>query len=112
MSAHPSAAALRAHGVMFVRDERSCVTGLRGPKAVVAAAAREIARRADLLAPQLRGALRVPGVPMLPGAPAAAPRRGLCLHCGEPLEPPFSDGGCDLCHAAIWRALRARAEAA
>lgn len=104
MSAHPSARALRAHGVVFVRDALHRVVALRGPTAVARAAAREVARRAAIFAPQLR-ALGAPA-PALPGVGDVPRRRGLCLHCGEPLEAPQTDGGCDVCHAAIWRVLR------
>lgn len=108
MSAHPNAHELLQHGLVFVRDGVGHVVGLRGPKAVTAAAAREIARRADLFAPQVL--LLGPGrVPVLPGV---EPARGTCCNCGEALEYPFTGGGCDLCHAALWRAVRTKTEAA
>ena len=107
MSARPTAHELLAHGLEFVRDDVGHITGLRGPKAVTAAAAREIARRAEIFEPQV--CCLGPGrVPVLPGA---KPARGACCNCGETLEPPFTGGGCDLCHAALWRAVRTKTEA-
>lgn len=110
MSVRPTARELLALGLEFVRDTRGIITGLRGPKAVTAAAAREIALRAEIFAPQLYR-LDFSGVPRLPGVVDVPTRAGLCCHCGEPLEPPFTDGGCDLCHAGIQRVVRTRAEA-
>ena len=106
-AAHPNARELLQHGLVFVRDGIGHVVSLRGPKAVTAAAAREIARRAAAFAPQVL--LSGPGrVPALPGAVLVP---GACCHCGEALEPPFTGGGCDLCHAALWRAVRTKTEA-
>lgn len=110
-AAHPNARELLQHGLVFVRDGIGHVVSLRGPKAVTAAAAREIARRADLFASQVC-ALGPGRSPMLPGVGDVPARAGLCAHCSELLEAPLTDGGCDLCHAALWRAVRTKTEAA
>jgi hypothetical protein len=93
---------LMARGLVFVRDGRGSLASLRGPKPVVAEAAAEIARRADLMRPALRPGQRAPSViAIVDPAPATG-----CEVCGEPLPWPFSAGGCPLCHAARRKVLR------
>lgn len=118
---HPTARELLQHGVEFVRDACGRIVDVRCPtaetrdektaRALRNAAAREILRRADLLAPQVFPRRPYP-VPRLPGVEPVPARAGKCRTCGEALEAPLCDGGCDLCHAALWRAVRTRTEAA
>lgn len=102
---HPTARELIAAGVVFVH-EPGAPTRVKGPQRACAAAAAEVARRAALFLPLLRYQPSPARAFQLPGVGAPAPRRGLCLHCAERLEPPQTDGGCELCHAAVQRALR------
>jgi hypothetical protein len=99
-----TAAGLVARGVEFRRDGAGRIVALRGPKSACAAAAAEIARRAGLMSVKLPAAGPVPLLVIVEPAPTA--RWGACMSCGDELEP-HRGGQCDLCHAALGKALRA-----
>lgn len=105
MSPTPKACELIAAGVVFVH-EPGRASRVKGPQRACAVAATEVVRRAEAFVRLLRFQPAPARAVQLPGVTAPAPRRGRCLHCAEPLEAPMTDGGCDLCHAALARALR------
>lgn len=102
-----TALALRQAGVEFLRDpsKGNRITGLRAPESLRAVVTEEIARRAEQMQRMIPTADAI--VPLLVIA-ARAPnaRAGYCLSCSEEMEPHLG-GQCDLCHAALQKALRA-----
>lgn len=99
-----TAVSLLSAGLAFVVNDRGTISGLRGPKSVAAIAGTEIARRAALFEAALRTR---PQAPALIVAEAPPSRSGRCCHCGDELPAPRTGGGCELCHAAQLKALRA-----
>jgi hypothetical protein len=89
--------------VAFTRDALGAIVGVRGPKSAVAEVFAEIGRRADLMRAMVPSSGTVPLLVIVDPAPTA--RWGACVSCGDPLEA-HRGGQCDLCHAALRKALR------
>lgn len=86
--------------ITFVRNAHASICGIRGPRAEVEAAQRVITERAE------RFGARLPAhglIVLVDPAPTA--RWGACLSCGDAMAP-HRGGQCELCEAALGKALR------
>lgn len=104
----PTARGLIAQGVVFRRDptQGNRIVGLRGPRSACESAAQEITRRADLMAALIPANDGRPVGLLVICSTAPTARVGACSSCGD-ARRAHEGGQCELCEAALGKALRA-----